>query len=871
MKRRLDPYFIFLILVCAFPAYPEEIQHNYYFAPPGLTVEGDRVRIEMAGCRLSLNAGRPMLPLFGATLLLPPETKLSRIAVKPGAETVIPGSFRVTAYPGSFPLSLPPSRTSKVPPDPTIYTSSSYYPSPLISSIRLQNKKGYRLLSFDLHPVRYFPAEGRLSYFQEISVTVYLEEEKGNSGKCFLFRKSETDRAGIEALVDNPQVLASYDGMEESDFKTSPLNTNDSYQHVIITDESLTSNFQSLCEHRTARWTSSTVVSTNWIYNHYPGTENGDNPDKIRDFIRDAYQNWDTQFVLLGGDHNLVPPRILYVEGVDNGALPPGRADWNPLSTFMPSDIYYSNLDGPFNYNENDKWGEQSDGVGGGDIDLWAEIAVGRFPVANEAETYYLTAKTIAYEDSASSYLNRASMVGERLDFGGIADFAKPYLEEVRLGSNSHYYTTTGFASNPWFDTSRTLYDQDWNPDRWPSSELAKLANSGVALINHLGHGNTYYAMKMTTSSLSQFTNTEPFMAYTQACKCGGFDNPDCWAEVLMTMEHGAFGLIANARYGFGARESTDGPSQHFAREFYDALLGEGIDYLGEMSVDSKEDNIPLIDQENIRWCYYQTNLFGDPAVRITRGSPSSAPFIQSGDYNGDGTSEIAIFRPSQGLWAVRDETRVYFGKNDDRPIPGDYNGDGSADISIFRPETGLWARRELSRFYFGRDSDTPLPDDYDGDGTCDPGIFRPSSGLWAIRDLTRTYLGGPGDVPLPGEYDGEGNLDIALFRPRNGLWAIQNISRFYFGGPLDVPVPGDYDGDGTEEASVFRPSSGLWAVKNLTRCYLGGKRTLAVPADYQGTAKKVMGIFQIDSGLWLIKEVTRIYFGAEGDLPVTK
>ncbi len=74
------------------------------------------------------------------------------------------------------------------------------------------------------------------------------------------------------------------------------------------------------------------------------------------------------------------------------------------------------------------------------------------------------------------------------------------------------------------------------------------------------------------------------------------------------------------------------------------------------------------------------------------------------GDFNGDGTSEIAVYR--EGLWAVRDLTRVYFGTSGDSPIPGDYNGDGSKDIGIFRPSNGLWAIRDLPRVYFGRVSD---------------------------------------------------------------------------------------------------------------------------------------------------------------------
>jgi len=78
-------------------------------------------------------------------------------------------------------------------------------------------------------------------------------------------------------------------------------------------------------------------------------------------------------------------------------------------------------------------------------------------------------------------------------------------------------------------------------------------------------------------------------------------------------------------------------------------------------------------------------------------------------DFDGDSRDDVAIFRPSSGLWAVRGITRIYFGESSDEPRPGDYSGDGIADIAVFRPSTGLWAIRGLTRVYFGNSSDTPL------------------------------------------------------------------------------------------------------------------------------------------------------------------
>jgi len=63
-----------------------------------------------------------------------------------------------------------------------------------------------------------------------------------------------------------------------------------------------------------------------------------------------------------------------------------------------------------------------------------------------------------------------------------------------------------------------------------------------------------------------------------------------------------------------------------------------------------------------------------------------------------DDRTDIGIFRVSTGLWAIRGDTRNYFGGTSNQPVPADYNGDSSDDIGIFRDTSGLWAIRGLIR-----------------------------------------------------------------------------------------------------------------------------------------------------------------------------
>lgn len=266
-----------------------------------------------------------------------------------------------------------------------------------------------------------------------------------------------------------------------------------------------------------------------------------------------------------------------------------------------------------------------------------------------------------------------------------------------------------------------------------------------------------------------------------------------------------------------------------------------------------------------------------------TLPSPTPAPnptpaymVLCDGDYNGDGESDLAIFRPSSGLWAVRGLGRTYYGQSGDIPVPGDYDGDGYTDIGIFRPASGLWAIKEVSRVYFGNSSDMPVPGDYNGDGVCDIAIWDTTTGLWAIQGNTGIYYGAAGDLPVPADYTGNGATDPGIFRPATGLWAIRGLTRVYFGTTGDTPIPADYVWYGGQsqwaaEIAIFRPSTGLWAVRGAPRVYFGGVEDIPLVGQFAGGLLETPGIFRRSTGLWAIRGITRAYFGGGNDIPVTR
>jgi len=262
------------------------------------------------------------------------------------------------------------------------------------------------------------------------------------------------------------------------------------------------------------------------------------------------------------------------------------------------------------------------------------------------------------------------------------------------------------------------------------------------------------------------------------------------------------------------------------------------------------------------------------------KASPTPAPTpvpnrVASGDYDGDGYADCAVFRPSSGLWAVYDLTRFYFGESADIPVSGDYDGDGTTEAAVYRASTGLWAIRDLPRAYLGGASDIPVPSDYDNDGTADAAVFRPSLGLWAVGELTRAYFGGAGDTPLAFRVLPSARREFCVWSPSDGSWAVRNFTRCYLGRKGDVPVPEDYNGltYHQDEVAVFRPDEGFWSIPNCTSFYFGSKGDNPLPAQYGMNTGfyKDPGIWRPSTGMWSVRTLTSCYLGAASDKPVAR
>ncbi len=597
-------------IVCSMQLMADSLIQTYTFEKPQLKEKGNYTEIAYSNCHNFGREGAPNMPQFAAEILLPPGHQLINVEIE--SITYYPGSESLQIIPAGrqFPLSEKPDKHYEIKPNAKIYNLERKYPEYPVDNLITQYLSGHAVGGFTFCPVIYYPADQKVQFVKSVKFKIKTQTSE-SSKKSLQFLRDDTQiQKKLTKRVSNPESLKDYNYPNKS--RTEDVDI------LLITNETLLPGFDDYVNYKT---NTGFIVETQMVEDIYADYAGIDNPEKIRNCIIDYYQNHNLKYVVLGGDadggggNNIVPTR-----GMVGDAY--GMTD-----DFIPADIYYSGLDGNWDNDGDGIYGEQDE------EDLLAEVYVGRIAADEIAGLEKFMNKIIMYQDQpVVEDLEKALMLGELLwsdpTYGG------DYKDEVADGASTHGYTSEGFSAN--FQINR-LYERDAD---WSHQDVYDEFNiTGLNLLNHLGHCNVTYHMTMDNSDITtaNFQNNGVdrgfVIDYSQGCYCGSFDNrdsdgyygnEDSFAEEFTNFENGAVACIMNSRYGWGQHSSTDGASQYYDRQFFDAIFGENTTIIGETNADSKSDNIAYINshQGAMRWCAYELTLFGDPTMDIWTAQP---------------------------------------------------------------------------------------------------------------------------------------------------------------------------------------------------------------------------------------------------------
>ncbi len=543
-----------------------------------------------------IDPGQPMLNYYPLKVLLPFGEKYQDAELRFGESKTVLTHQSVKHAEVQVPISRPQDFVP-VGPDPEIYENDAFFPTQDIEYLGTQYYRGYGIAIFNVYPFRYNPVSGEIHAHAsfEIEISSVFDEEVARKQARFV-TPSDSSTRQLERMVQNPRTRSTYD--DYSSYKESQRNLDpaDAKSMIIITDEARIPWFGNYATWRESHGISTGIYSMEYIYANYDGV---DNAEKLRNFIIDAYSSWaDTasplEYVILGGDDEIVPERGVY-----------GRVG-NTVDNRMPSDLYYSNLDGDWNANGNDIYGEIAD-----DTDMIPELHIGRFSAETQTEFNNIFHKTMYYVDQSTFSNNIAIFYGENLNNNPLT-WGGDYKDDIYQYLPEEY----------------SFYSQYQRDGTYSAVSVRESINSGVNVMNHMGHANETSLMGQGSGTIQQLQNTEYGFLYSQGCYPAAFDqrtsgDGECVGEHLMMASGGLFGFIGNTRYGWYMPGSIEGASQYYDREYFIGLFEEDVPELGKALTYSRLQNLNAALQSGVmRWCYMEMILFGDPSVTVKLTDP---------------------------------------------------------------------------------------------------------------------------------------------------------------------------------------------------------------------------------------------------------
>jgi|GEM_PF-1138340 len=466
-----------------------------------------------------MEPGKPMLPLFVPTYIIPFWKTVSYCEVVSRDSLQVPGFWRI--YPAQD-----QADTSWVPPDSAVYYSDSLYPGIPTGAVDLASFDGAVLASPQANIFQYRPLSGKLFLYTEMTLKlVFKDSEPPVNAKQRYPHVQEIYDDMLREFVENDEAIGAWyrrPAMIGLGGKTTPPPV-----FAIITTENQMDEATQYADWTDRRGFPTIVVNVATILSSSPGR----NPaEKVFNWIQTQYQAG-ISFVLFLGHEDEVPYRYLYCSDLYSKPDPPYS------DAFIPSDLYFSSVSyavtqecqgrPAWDCDLDQVYGEPGplNGLPPGDAGSWdhyPEVFVGRVLAVNdpnEAENWFI--KTLKYEKDPGN-------AGNLTKVKFISETDPCYRCEETKGHYPDRYHFTDLYNKP----SREVLDtMSTKPCGW---------------FNIYSHGEpTIFWTKSSPSddsllsvpdvpgqaNLSELTNQDKyFLVYDIACFQAAFDSPDSFA-----------------------------------------------------------------------------------------------------------------------------------------------------------------------------------------------------------------------------------------------------------------------------------------------------------------------------------------------------
>ncbi|MDM8005960.1 MAG: C25 family cysteine peptidase [Phycisphaerae bacterium] len=565
-----------------------------------LTDEGSYTRVQLEGATVPGQApGLPSLPSRLVYLVVPPGAVVTDLRL---TATETPVAAGIVVYPSQ------PDRTPDDPaadfiePDAAVFGWNPVYPAQIGTLVGTSWLGGYQLAVVRLNPVRY--DSGRRELLLAASITATLSYEETDAPSDAAVSVPDTARQRVLDLVSNPQDVDRFspmyqeEGLPSADTRRpSPIITagDGTAIYLLITSSALAPAFQPLVDRRTLQGKTGQLVTIETIQTAFAGV---DLPDKIRNCVRQYYQNHGTAWVALGGSESVVPPR--YVEGN------------------IPVDLYYGCLDGDWNADMDDTYGEaQVDNT-----DLSPEVWVGRIPAQTSAQATAYVNKVERFENTPPGGFSGSMLIGSNLSWfmSGLArpigyDDHDPVAESEAPMRNLYRNVIQPYWQAMPLDLLFTTYST-WDTTACgdygvtPEHMTARL-NWGYHYVYLWGSSNGSSGAGLDAAMGAALTNSNrPSIMYVTASSTAAYDQQEpCISEAFLRNANG--GAVAYV----GATRSAASTDYH-ATLFFKEVFQNRLPTVGEAFGTAMMKEAPYrIYKDNWRSWYLSLCLHGDPAI----------------------------------------------------------------------------------------------------------------------------------------------------------------------------------------------------------------------------------------------------------------